>query len=225
MQYIHVRNLEKYHPGYKDRQLLWAKIGIGMAAGDPEFEMIKSEIDKWRFVCFVLLELQAKKPLPFTDEYFARKGFDLKKRPIALTVNMLHNFLELVTEEKSERTEVPLSLLSSVSNTSNTTDLNTNNKETVKETVKFSEFVFMTQGQHDQLAQKLGITVLNEYVERLNNYIGSKGKKYKDHYYTILNWYSRDGGKKPSVTPPKQVKNEALEKVKQWEKERDQSKG
>jgi len=26
----------------------------------------------------------------------------------------------------------------------------------------------------------------------LDNYIGSKGKKYKSHYHTILNWYRRD---------------------------------
>lgn len=58
--------------------------------------------------------------------------------------------------------------------------------------VKFSEYVQMTQGQYDQLAQKLGKTVLDEYVVRLNNYIGSKGKKYKSHYHTILSWTDKD---------------------------------
>lgn len=99
MQYIHVKNIETYHPGYKDRNLMWAKINIAMAQGDPEMEMIESEIDKWRFICMILLELQARKPLPLSDEYFARKGFDVKKRPMSLTVNMLHNFLEIVTED------------------------------------------------------------------------------------------------------------------------------
>lgn len=74
---------------------------------------------------------------------------------------------------------------------------NENNKEQLKTTkVQFLEFVFMTQGQYDQLAQKLGKTVLDEYVERLNNYIGSKGKRYKSHYHTILSWTNKDSPKK-----------------------------
>ena len=32
----------------------------------------------------------------------------------------------------------------------------------------------------------------DRYIELLDNYIGSKGKKYKSHYHTILNWYRRD---------------------------------
>lgn len=99
MQYVHVKNIERFHPGYKDRQLLWAKIHIAMAQGDPEMEMIESETDKWRFICLILLELQAKKPLPLNDQYFIKKGFDIKKRPMSLTLKMLHNFLDIVTEE------------------------------------------------------------------------------------------------------------------------------
>lgn len=44
MEYITVKNLEKYHPGYKDRTMTWAKIHINMVNGDPEFELIDSEI-------------------------------------------------------------------------------------------------------------------------------------------------------------------------------------
>lgn len=105
MQYIHVKNLERFHPGYKDRSLLWAKINICMVQGDPEMEMIDNETDKWRFICFILLELQAKKPLPLDDGYLRKKGFDTRKRPISLTIQMLHNFLDIVTEEFSERTK------------------------------------------------------------------------------------------------------------------------
>lgn len=65
-------------------------------------------------------------------------------------------------------------------------------KTTKEEKVKFLDFVQMTQGQYDQLAKKLGKTVLDEYVERLNNYIGSKGKRYKSHYHTILSWTNKD---------------------------------
>jgi len=100
MEYIHIKNLERYHPGYKDRNLLWGKVYFTMISGDPEFEMIDSEIDKWRFVALVILELQAKKPIPLNDKYLMSKGFKLQKRPISLTLQMLHNFLEVVTVSK-----------------------------------------------------------------------------------------------------------------------------
>lgn len=107
MEYIHVRNLEKYHPGYKDRQLSWAKIFINMADGDPDMEMVTNEIDWARLIKMILLELRAKKPLPNDNGYWLKKGFDLKKRPMSLTLKMLHSFLEVryesVTQSREEK--------------------------------------------------------------------------------------------------------------------------
>jgi hypothetical protein len=100
MEYIHIRSLENYHPGYRDRELKWAKIYFDIVQGDPEFELIKDEVDKWRFVAMVILELQAKKALPNVDEYWKKKGFNIKKRPMSLTIQMLHNFITVVNEEK-----------------------------------------------------------------------------------------------------------------------------
>jgi hypothetical protein len=97
MEYVHIRSLEKYHPGYRDRELRWAKLFFTMAQGDPDFELVKNEIDKWRFAAMICLELEAKKPLPNTDDYW-RKKFDIKKRPMSLTLQMLHSFLEVVTQ-------------------------------------------------------------------------------------------------------------------------------
>ena len=96
MEYIHIRNLQKYHPGYKDRTLQWAKIYFKVVQGDPDCEMITDEIDWGRLIKFILLELEAQKPIPIDDKYLTRKGFDLKKKPISLTLNMLHNFLEVI---------------------------------------------------------------------------------------------------------------------------------
>ncbi len=92
--FVHVKNLEKYHPKYKDRHLIWCKVYFTMLDGDPEFEMI-DEIDKWRFLAFVMLELKSKKPVPLDENYLSRKGFNLKKRPISKTLQMLHNFIEV----------------------------------------------------------------------------------------------------------------------------------
>ena len=99
MEYVHIKNIEKYHPGYKDRNLLWCKVYFTMVTGDPEFEML-NEIDQMRFIKFIILELQAKKPIPVDEKYLITKGFNLKKRPISLTLQMLHNFIEVDTVSK-----------------------------------------------------------------------------------------------------------------------------
>ena len=96
MKYISVKNIEKFHPGYRDRQLWWAKIHLKMIQGDPDFEMIDSEIDKWRFVMFILLELHNQRPTPIDDAYLTRKGFDLRKRKIDATIQSLRNFVSVV---------------------------------------------------------------------------------------------------------------------------------
>jgi hypothetical protein len=83
-----------------------------------------------------------------------------------------------------------------------TVNENENDKEQQNTTIdiktKYMEYVFLTQGQYDQLAQKLGEVRVKEYIEKLNNYIGSKGKRYKSHYHTILSWSAKDGGIKSS---------------------------
>lgn len=96
MEYLHIKNLEAYHPGYKDRDLKWFKCYFKMVNADPEFEML-CEIDKWRFVAFIMLELQYQKPIPLDEKYLKRKGFDFRKRSISLTIQMLHNSIEVVT--------------------------------------------------------------------------------------------------------------------------------
>ena len=104
MKYIHVKKLEEYHPGYKDRSLIWCKAYFKMMNTDPEFEML-CETDKWRFMAFIMLELQLQKPVPIDEDWLRRKGFDIKKRAISLTLKMLHNSVELVTEEPEVRSE------------------------------------------------------------------------------------------------------------------------
>lgn len=68
-----------------------------MAAGDSDIELIDNEIDWARLVKMILLELRNQKPLPNSDKFWISKGFDIKKRPMSLTLNVLHNFLETVT--------------------------------------------------------------------------------------------------------------------------------
>lgn len=57
----------------------------------------------------------------------------------------------------------------------------------------YGEFgnVLLTSEELDKLETKLDGEV-NGYIERLSGYMASTGKKYKDHYATILNWSRKD---------------------------------
>lgn len=67
---------------------------------------------------------------------------------------------------------------------------NSRSKEDQK--ISFAEFVRMTENEHKQLIDNLGEERTNAYIERLDNYKGSTGKRYKSDYRTILTWVSKD---------------------------------
>jgi hypothetical protein len=107
MKYINVINLDRYQPGYKDRDLIWIKVYIKLINGSYEFEMMH-ETDKWRFIALCMLQTQTKKPVPSDAAYLSKKGFVFKNRPLNLTLKALQNaqLVELVdvteTYSKSE---------------------------------------------------------------------------------------------------------------------------
>lgn len=76
------------------------------------------------------------------------------------------------------------------------TDKNVKNDKNGKK--GYGEFVFLTEKEYQKLVERLGQALTTDYIERLNNYIGSKGKKYKSHYHTILSWVRKDEAQKPT---------------------------
>lgn len=77
---------------------------------------------------------------------------------------------------------------------------------------RFMDFVFLTESEHTSLVNKFWLTKTNYWIDRLNSYIGQIGvgaasKKYKSHYFTILNWERREWGKDGSF-----AKDQALER-------------
>jgi len=51
---------------------------------------------------------------------------------------------------------------------------------------KYLDFVLLTEEEYNKLIDKYWKWVIERKIEDLNNYIWSKGKKYKSHYFTIL---------------------------------------
>lgn len=61
----------------------------------------------------------------------------------------------------------------------------------------YSECVKLTKDEYSKLTEQFGIEGTNERIKNLNDYVMSKGAKYKSHYHTILNWERKDGTKHP----------------------------
>jgi len=85
---------------------------------------------------------------------------------------------------------------------------------------KFLDFVYLTQDEYNLLIKDYGDKYIKQTILRLNDYIGSKGDKYKSHYYVILTWLRNSGIKKltpKTYTPvaPKQAQTEEERKKSQ----------
>ena len=178
-KYLHVRKLEDYHPGYKDRTLQWAKIYFRMVQGDPDCELIENEIDWSRLVKFILLELQAQKPIPLCTKYLVKKNFDLKKRPIDLTINMLHNFIEVVTLDGK--------LCVIDKDKEEDKDKNKSRGESVTK-IQYAPSVMMTEKEYNKLIETHGEELTTAFIEKLSNYKEASGKKYKSDYAAMHTW-------------------------------------
>ena len=57
---------------------------------------------------------------------------------------------------------------------------------------KYKDSVFLSLEEYKKLTDRFGQKVLDSKIEDLDNYQGSTGKKYKDHYKTLLGWLKKD---------------------------------
>jgi len=69
---------------------------------------------------------------------------------------------------------------------------------------KYLDFVYLTKDEYDKLTDKFG-TGTQDKIQALNDYLGSKGVRYKSHYHTILNWARRDDTKRVISTGKKKL--------------------
>lgn len=60
---------------------------------------------------------------------------------------------------------------------------------------KFGEYknISLTDEQYRQLVKDYGEPVMNDYIQRMDEYIQMKGKKYKDFNLALRNWIKKDG--------------------------------
>jgi len=62
-------------------------------------------------------------------------------------------------------------------------------KENIKDKkIQYADYVNMKESEYEKLINKYGEKFTKECINVLDNYKGSKGKKYQDDYRAILNW-------------------------------------
>lgn len=54
---------------------------------------------------------------------------------------------------------------------------------------KYLDFVYLTDCEYKKLNDLFWEEKLRSEIWKLNNYIWSSGKKYKSHYYTLIQWH------------------------------------
>lgn len=65
---------------------------------------------------------------------------------------------------------------------------------------KYADFVFLTESEYKKLVTSYGDSETGKMIEKLSNYKGAKGKKYKSDYRAILNWVVGHFGYKKTKT-------------------------
>lgn len=71
----------------------------------------------------------------------------------------------------------------------------------------YGEFnnVFLSKEEYSKLLSRYGEALTKEKIERLSCYMTSKGRKYRNHYATILNWSDNNGGNHGKDKPNNQT--------------------
>ena len=105
--------------------------------------------------------------------------------------NAVKNFDNILKQRKTENDREK-----HIERIRNNIEIKENNKENIKEIKKkYLENVFLTDDEYEKLVEKYGKWTIERKIEDLNNYIGSKWKKYKSHYFTILERLRREWAK------------------------------
>ncbi len=76
-------------------------------------------------------------------------------------------------------------------------------KRVTEEKTAYGEYVKLSITEYQKLITEYGQDAVDLKIKRMNNYIPSTGKKYKDFYRTLLNWFLNDKEKEKPKSEPK----------------------
>ena len=190
---IRIKNWHRFQH-FKDRRPLWIKLYIDLL-DDPEYHKLDPLAAKYLPLIWLVGSLN-QGTLPETEKLSFRLRITEKQAESVLSklghwleqddINSIsYGYQDDALEKRREEER----------------------REDKEEKKKFLDFVYLTEEEHRKLIERFGEAEVQAKIEGLNTGIGSKGYKYKSHYFTILNWSRKDP--KP-ITPPAPAKSKAL---------------
>ena len=188
MEYIKIRNWEKWQTYRKDRgQPPWIKIHRCVMR-NPEWVSL-SDAEKGQLVCLWLLGADHDGSIP-SDPALIKQLCYLNKSPNLKKFQDLQ-FLENdgcqgdvnMTPQRRQH-DAPKA------------------EENREEKNKYSECVLLTEKQYENLISMFGEHKAKEKIQELNDGIQAYGYKYKSHYHTILSWYRKQKRENPQQSSP-----------------------
>jgi len=153
------------------------------------------------FLWLLASTIEEDDPIIPGDMLYLKQQLPIKKN-IDLQPLVNAGFIELLADCKHIASNLPQI---EASDTETETEKNRKEKE-IEKKKKYLEFVYLTEEQYQKLVELFTEQGTKERIQSLNDYLGSKGVKYKSHYHTILSWERKNNGQKPANQIIKKVK-------------------
>ena len=195
MDYIEIVNWDEFQH-YKERDPPWIKL-YNAVLNKYEFRCLHDDSKLLLFALW-LIASRTKNKTPYDLNYIKEQS-GVHKRPTSDRIQ------ELIAAEFIVLRQIDSTVIAPCAQIDSDVLSLTRSREERREEERreeeresmlakkcFLDFVYLAEVEHQKLIERLGVNDTHAYIERLNNYIGSKGKKYKSHYHTILNWRQKD---------------------------------
>jgi hypothetical protein len=184
MEYLDVKNWEEYQH-YKDRCPPWIKLHTKIL-NDRNFSMLSCASRGLLMQLWILAsEHEGKIPNDLEEIKFRLRDNAIKQEQVNMLISkgFLINCKHALADDSTAQADaVP--------------ETEERREETEVETEGEGEGEFknvkLSEGERKKLFERFGEKKAKDLIERLSRYIASKGKKYKSHYATMLNWERRD---------------------------------
>lgn len=203
VEYLQVKNWELFQQ-YKDREPKWIKVYRTLLM-DYKYEQL-TDAEFGVLVKIWLLASQLSNNIP-NDPSFIQRKCGLSSKPNIdkylqldfLQLNGSYNSVQECTETYLETDKI---------------------REEKDICTLYGEFqnVKLSDDEYQKLKSRFGNDKALQKIEDLSTYLQSKGKRYKDHYATILSWARKDGDtgqqfKAPQETPTPEYLKELVQNI------------
>ena len=122
------------------------------------------------------------------------------KYSVYQSLSSYKNDTENDTKNDIKTTQTPFS--NDTINKNDKNDKKYTNPTTPRKKTKYLEYVLLSVVEYNKLVEAFGKAGADDWIEQLNLYIGSHGKKYASHYMTILSWSKKEAKASKKVIPP-----------------------